>query len=133
MERVEFQPREGGKANCHMAFLDPTQDVLAAAMRGAWQRQTALTNNIANAETPGYEREDVNFQSALKNALANGESTAEMQFQVETQAQQPGPNGSSVDIGQESAKLAENGLDYQAMTQVLGAQDSMLSAAIGTV
>ena len=37
-------------------------------MRGAWQRQTLLTNNIANADTPGYQREDVNFQSTLRSA-----------------------------------------------------------------
>lgn len=102
-------------------------------MRGAWQRQTALTNNIANADTPGYEREDVNFESALKNAMSRGESLSELQFQTEEQAQTAGPNGNAIDIDEESAKLSENGLDYQALTQVLGAQDSMLSSAIGVL
>ncbi len=37
-------------------------------------RQTLLTNNIANANTPGYQREDLNFQGALRDALASGES-----------------------------------------------------------
>jgi flagellar basal body rod protein FlgB len=38
-----------------MALVDSTQQLLQAAMRGSWQRETALTNNIANADTPGYQ------------------------------------------------------------------------------
>ena len=52
-----------------MALVDATQQLLEAAMRGSWQRQTALTNNIANADTPGYRRQEVNFQSALQSAV----------------------------------------------------------------
>ena len=39
-------------------------------------RQTALANNIANANTPGYQRQDVDFHSALQAALASGEPRA---------------------------------------------------------
>ena len=48
-----------------MALVDSTQQLLEAAMRGSWQRETALTNNIANADTPGYQPQEVNFESAL--------------------------------------------------------------------
>ena len=50
-----------------MALIDSTQQLLEAAMRGSWQRQTALTNNVANAETTRtpeggpYRRKDVVF------------------------------------------------------------------------
>ncbi len=102
-------------------------------MRGAWQRQTALTNNVANAETPGYQRQDVNFESALQSAVSGGQPVSEVQFQTETQPATAGPNGASVSIDQESARLAENGLDYQALTQVLGARDGMIRSAIGAI
>jgi flagellar basal body rod protein FlgB len=36
-----------------------------------------------------------------------------------------------VSVDQESAKLAENGLDYQALTQVLSTRDSIMKSAIG--
>ncbi len=36
-----------------MTLVDSTQQLLEAAMRGSWQRETALTNNVANADTPG--------------------------------------------------------------------------------
>jgi flagellar basal-body rod protein FlgB len=114
-----------------MALVDSTQQLLEAAMRGSWQRQTALTNNIANADTPGYQPEEVNFESALQGALNGGESPSEMQFATLTKPEEAGPNGTGVSVDQESAKLAENGLDYQALTQVVGARDSIIRSAMG--
>jgi flagellar basal-body rod protein FlgB len=114
-----------------MALVDSTQQLLEAAMRGSWLRQTALTNNLANADTPGYQREDVNFESALQGAIAGGEQPAEAQFHTETVGQAPGPNGSGISVDQEAARLAENGLDYQALTDVLGTRNGIVRSAIG--
>src|ERR1700731_2035199 len=115
------QSAQGGRKGSPfiMAIVDATQQLLEAAMRGSWQRQTALTNNIANADTPGYQPQEVNFQSALQSAVNSEEAVEQMQFQTETRPQEAGPNGSAVSVDQESARLAENGLDYQALTQVL--------------
>jgi flagellar basal-body rod protein FlgB len=132
MERSGFQPREGGKAHPFpMAIVDSTQQLLEAAMRGAWQRQTALTSNVANADTPGYLRQDVNFESTLQSAMSAGQPASEVQFATEAQPQEAGPNGTGLSVDQESARLAENGLDYQALTQVLGARNGTLRSAIG--
>jgi flagellar basal-body rod protein FlgB len=115
-----------------MELVDSTQQLLEAAMRGSWQRETALTNNIANADTPGYKRQEVNFETELQSAMNSGESLEQVQFQTEVQPEEAGPNGTGVSVDQESAKLAENGLDYQALTQVLSTRNSIVSAAIGT-
>jgi flagellar basal-body rod protein FlgB len=115
-----------------MALVDSTQQLLQAAMRGSWQRETALTNNIANADTPGYKPQEVSFESALQSAVNTGESPEELQFQTETKAVEAGPNGEAVSVDQESAKLAENGLDYQALTQVMGARNDILRSAMGS-
>ncbi len=113
-------------------IIDPTQMALEAGMRGAWLRQTLLTNNMANAETPGYQREDVNFQATLRNAMAGGESSLEgVQFQPETQPGAAGPEGNGVNIDAESAQLAQNGLTYQAMTQILSTREAILRSAMG--
>jgi flagellar basal-body rod protein FlgB len=114
-----------------MSSLDGTQAILEAAMRGAWQRQTLLTQNITNAETPGYRREDLNFEGALRSAVGNEEAPEQVSFQVETQPTASSPTGNGVSADQESALLAENGLDYQALTQMLGAHDATLRAAMG--
>lgn len=107
-------------------------------MRGASLRQTLLTNNIANADTPGYQRQDVDFHSELRSAMASdasgdGRALAGMQFQPQTQQQATGAGGNGVTIDQESALVAENGLDYQALTQVVGARNSIMRSAMGEI
>ena len=114
-----------------MALVDSTQQLLEAAMRGAWQRETALTNNLANADTPGYQPQEVNFETALQSAVNGGESPTAVQFETVTSAGGAGPNGAGVSVDQESAKLAENGLDYEALTEVVGARNSIMRSAMG--
>ena len=114
-----------------MSLVDPTQHLLEAAMRGAWQRQTALTNNIANAETPGYRPQEVDFEAALRGAIAGGTTPESVQFQTETKAVQAGPNGAGVSLDQESAKLSENALDYQALQEVVSTRNTILKMAMG--
>jgi len=101
-------------------------------MRGAWLRQTALTNNISNADTPGYRPEEVDFESTLQSAMQAGTEPTEVEFAVHEVPGEAGPNGSAVSIDQESAKLAENGLDYQALTDVTATRNAIVRSAIGT-
>ena len=114
-----------------MSFLDSTQLALEAAMRGSMQRQSLLNNNLANVDTPGYRREDLNFQSTLQSALSSGVSPQSVSFQPFTEPQAVGPDGNGVNAEQESATISENALLYQGLTQVAGARDSILRAAIG--
>jgi len=114
-----------------MALVDSTQQLLEAAMRGSWQRETALTNNVANADTPGYQPQEVNFESALQGAMNGGQAPGEVQFQTVTRPQEAGPNGTGVSVDAEAAKLAENALDYQALTKVIGARDGIIRSALG--
>jgi flagellar basal-body rod protein FlgB len=114
-----------------MSLADTTQLALETAMRGAWTRQTLLTNNIANANTPGYQREDLNFQGALRDALASGQSPTEVSMTPEVQPGSDGAEGNGVDVDQESATLAENGLEYQALVQVMGTRDEIMRSAMG--
>ena len=44
------------------------------ALSGLSRRQEAIANNIANAETPGYKRAEVNFEALLRRQLANQEA-----------------------------------------------------------
>lgn len=44
-------------------------NVLDKAADAAWLRNDAIANNIANADTPGYKRQDVAFESELRKAL----------------------------------------------------------------
>lgn len=46
-------------------------NVLGKAANGSWLRNETLANNLANVDTPGYKRKDVDFQSLLQHELGN--------------------------------------------------------------
>jgi flagellar basal-body rod protein FlgB len=117
-----------------MDLFDTTQLGLERAISGAAQRQTALASNIANANTPNYKPQDVDFHSALQAAFASGkrESVASAGFAQTTQTDVMRPDGSGVDVDVESAKMAQNGLEYQALVQVARGRIDILESAMGT-
>jgi flagellar basal-body rod protein FlgB len=115
-----------------MSLFDSTQLALEAAMRGATLRQTLLTDNLANVNTPGYQRRDVDFHATLQAAEAAGTPLADVGFQPVTDATRTvRADGSGIDADQESADLAKNALEYQALVQVDGARNSILQTAMG--
>ncbi|MBE5909802.1 flagellar basal body rod protein FlgB [Pseudobutyrivibrio sp.] len=46
----------------YVNLLDNTADV-------SWRRQSLILNNMANDDTPGYKRKDIEFESVLKKEL----------------------------------------------------------------
>jgi flagellar basal-body rod protein FlgB len=114
-----------------MSLLDTTQSALESAMRGSMLRQSLLTNNLANVDTPGYQREDVDFQGTLQSAMADGQNLADVAFAPVTQAGAVQADGNGISGEQESANLAENGLLYENLTSVASARNTIMKTAIG--
>jgi flagellar basal-body rod protein FlgB len=118
-------------------LFDTTQLALQRAISGASVRQQALSANIANADTPGYRRVDVDFHGALAAAMSQGTNAptalASTTFTPQTDASAGAvrADGSTVDIDSESAKLAENALDQETMVQVAQTRIHILESAIG--
>jgi flagellar basal-body rod protein FlgB len=116
-----------------MSILDPTQLTLMRAISGATLRNTVLSNNIANADTPGFQPSDVNFHAALSDALDEGGASVEdVSFapeQLNTSAVRADGNG--VDSEAEAAKLAENGLEIEALQQVASSRLQIMRTAMG--
>ena len=120
-----------------MDLFDPSIVGIEKAMQGSLLRQQVLGNNIANANTPGYQRSDVDFQSALAQAFSSGmPSTSQLeQITFSPQVAANGAmqvDGNTVDINTENADLSENTLDYQALESVMGTRMSILKTAIGS-
>ena len=115
-----------------MSLFDTTQLSLEAAMRGSSLRQTLLTDNLANVNTPGYQRKDVDFHATLADAMQEGAPPEGVSFSPATDASRTvRADGSGVDADQEAAELAKNGLEYQALVQVAGARNAILQTAMG--
>ena len=95
-------------------LFDITQLALERAIEGAGKRHEALAANLANANTPGYQRLEVDFHSALASAMDRGDTRPQRARAAVVQARARTPaagvtraDGSTVDIDSESAKLAE--------------------------
>jgi flagellar basal-body rod protein FlgB len=114
-----------------MSLLDTTQQALESAMSGSMLRQTLLTNNVANSDTPGYQPEDVNFQGTLAQAIQSGQSPTSVTFQPYSVSQSVGPDGNGVSPEQQEAMLSQNGLLYETLTQVAAQRESILESAMG--
>jgi flagellar basal-body rod protein FlgB len=114
-------------------LFDTTQIGLEQALSGSSLRQQAIASNIANVNTPGYRRQDVDFQSALQSAWDDG-SPAVSQINPTISVDQSSvmrADGSSVDIDSEAAAESTNGLQYEAISQVFKARTDILKSAIG--
>lgn len=126
-----------------------TVDTLANAMTGAGLEQNAISENIANVNTPNYLRQTVPFKDQLA-ALDGSQSSGDLQMAADSSRQfgdsaaagvfnpqmqvdetdQMRADGSNVDIDQETAQLAENSGYSQTMSQLLQVQFMRLREAV---
>ena len=103
-------------------------NVLNRAADAAWQRNEAISNNIANVDTPGYKRQDVAFESVLQQALGNNRyqsmddkvanvnlSRLRGRAYVDYANYSYRLDGNNVDIENENVMLAENQLQYRGL------------------
>jgi flagellar basal-body rod protein FlgB len=113
-------------------LFDPTQSALSAALQGAHARQSALADNLANVDTPGYVRKDVDFHATLAAAMEGDGDMQAMDFTPQADASAPvRVDGNSVDVDSESSALAQNALEYDALTRVATARIDILKSAMG--
>ena len=116
-------------------LIDTTQLALERALEGSSLRQQALASNLANVNTPGYQRRDVDFHSALAGAMRAGDAkTALSNASIDVAVDRTSvvrADGSSVDVDAESAKLAANGLEYEQLTSAAHVRIEILRIAMG--
>jgi flagellar basal-body rod protein FlgB len=115
-----------------MELFDTTQVALERAMAGAAQRHAAIAANLANVNTPGYRRRDVDFHGALQQAMRSGAGPEAARFTTtEDAAAQMRADGGSVDADAEGAALARNGLEQEALATIVKVRASIIQTAIG--
>lgn len=104
-------------------------NVLDKAADASWIRNEAISNNIANVDTPGYKRQDVNFEEQLRKAMKNSryKSIDERVKNIDLNRLNPITyrdyaalsyrlDGNNVDIDTENVELASNQIRYQGLT-----------------
>jgi flagellar basal-body rod protein FlgB len=132
--------------------LDQYVSVHAAALDVRARRGELIANNLANADTPGYQARDIDFRQAM--ARAGGDRTAGVSLAT-TQAGHiggansaaaganpdlkyrtplaPALDGNTVDAQIEQAAFAENAVRYQATLTFLNSKfRGLLTAILGS-
>jgi flagellar basal-body rod protein FlgB len=118
---------------------DVTSQALAAALQGSAARHRAIAQNLANLDTPGFIRSDVNFEEALALALERGLQAPHHAFdlvaalRLRPQQDRSSParaDGNNVDVDREMVLLSRNALRYNAVGEALAARIRLLRAAI---
>ena len=119
-----------------MALYDVTQIALEKALVGASMRQRVLADNLANVNTAGFKRSEVDFQSALSDALDGGtDATSLEELGFQPQVEGGGPvraDGNDVDVDAEMAHMNENSVTYQAIVAVAKQRLQMSQTALGS-
>ena len=131
-----------GIFDSHTALLQKSLDFRS-------RRNNLLSGNVANVETPGYKAKDLVFEHALGQAMhertpgplqvtntrhLDGRVRIPLELVQPQEIRTSNPVGNmddnSVDLEREMAKLAENQVLYQGLTQMISHKFSTLRSSI---
>lgn len=118
-------------------------NVLEKAADASWTRNSLISNNIANVDTPGYKRKDIHFEDYLLNAVSDGESLdddiadVDLDTLTATTYTDYGTvsyrlDGNNVDIDTENVELAKNQIKYYTMLDSISQEFSRLKSVMKT-
>ena len=134
--------------------LDQYVSVHATALDVRSRRSELIANNLANAETPGYQARDIDFRQAMARAAgeqttaggvhlsttsaghiggttsASAETNPDLKYRTPLA---PALDGNTVDTQVEQANFAENAVRYQATLTFLNSKfRGLLTAIMGS-
>jgi flagellar basal-body rod protein FlgB len=121
--------------------------VIQAALSGYDARHRAIVNNIANVDTPRYQRIEVSFEEELKRAIKDTRPRGRVSnsfdsfeetrpfdsFRPNVGLDRSAPiraDGSNVSIDREMAELTKNSGRIRALTELMIRNYSIIKASI---
>ncbi len=125
-----------------------TLKIIEKSLSTLAQRQKVLSNNVANVDTPGFKRSDIDFQAVLRKAITDEPSSGLPLCLTDSHHMKPAPDfsftvpvykdastsyrrdGNNVDIDKEVVELNKNALMYESAIRAADAQFSLLKLAI---
>ena len=107
------------------------QALLMRLLDASAKRRDVLLGNLANTETPGFQRKTVQFEELLQGALARGQDVSTIEPKVAVDKLSPArDDGNNVNLELELGGLRENRLAYDAYTAILGTHFELMRSAI---
>ena len=124
--------------------LDKLMGFHQKAMQIRTDRMEVIAGNLANADTPGYKAQDIDFQKAMKSAqydqrhslnrthekhfAGQMQTQGELEYRVPTQPDTG--DGNTVEVQTERNTFLDNGLRYQAGLQFLNGKIKGMKKAL---
>lgn len=105
--------------------LDSLSNGLEQYMNVTSLRQKLVASNIANADTPGYKTQDVDFQASLRSALDGGSPQP-----IEVSGLAVKNDGNNVNLDREARLLAENAMRFNVAASLMHSDLQQLKEAI---
>ncbi|MBQ2282786.1 MAG: flagellar basal body rod protein FlgB [Agathobacter sp.] len=118
-------------------------NILDKAADASWTRENLIANNIANVDTPGYKRQDLEFEELLKNELGRSQYVSLDKKVRNADLSQLNPDvftdyagysyrldENNVDIDVEQVELASEQIKYQALTTSISSEFERMQTVI---
>jgi flagellar basal-body rod protein FlgB len=103
---------------------------LHAALRGLSMRENAISDNVANINTPYYTAKQVAFEDGLTKALENGDDPLSNGATLTLSSEAAGGNGNNVDLNAETALGVKTQVQYELAKRATGDRFTLLRTAI---
>jgi flagellar basal-body rod protein FlgB len=88
-------------------------------------RQKVVASNIANADTPGYQTKDIDFNSELQSQMSGSKPNV-----IEVSGLRNKNDGNNVDMDREARLLAENALRFSVASSLAHSEIGTIRTAI---
>ncbi len=111
-------------------FDDVTSVALRSALTGLSTRQRTIADNVANINTPRFLAGRVEFEDALRSAVAEGE-TRRVAPSVSRSLDAPREDGNNVNLDQETLNGIETNLRYQLALRAVDDRGKLTKIALG--
>lgn len=118
-------------------------NVLGKAADASWKRENIIVNNLANVDTPGYKRKDIDFEAVLQKELGNCKHSSLDAKMSELDLRNLNPDvytdasnfsyrldGNNVDIETEQVELASEQIKYEALTSSISSEFERIRTAM---
>lgn len=113
-----------------LPISDTTMRAVEYALDGLKMRADTRAHNVSNVNTPNFEAKDVDFESALKSALASGRPEAAPSPAVVQGQGLPDATGNTVDLETELTGFMKDNLLRDAMVNAYNFKVGVLRTAI---
>jgi flagellar basal-body rod protein FlgB len=112
------------------AIADAPMRALEYALRGLGQRADVRAHNMANLNTPGFRASRVDFESALRAALASGRPERAAAPAVEADPSYPDALGNTVSLENEMVGMLKDNLLRDALVSSYTHKANLVRTAV---